>query len=210
MSRKNIIGLGVVFFVFLLIKKGFSKNMVSLILLVLPVMFFEVYFDFKITDYLGNIYSSISSEVASSGGNVGIRMYGIQYYYELFKETGFIGVGMSKSPQVMKGFLDFGFNFADQGIFATFFMFGFPSLILILFTYFKIFKDLRVSTKIDQNDYSNYQEKIIREAIFLFFAYRILTFSHIYFWHQSSIWRGVLFYMIYKTTSKLKNIQKGV
>jgi len=48
-----------------------------------------------------------------------------------------------------------------------------------------------------KNNYEG-QSKLILNTIAMFFIYRIISFSHHFYWHIEAIWWGIIFFILHK------------
>jgi len=143
---------------------------------------------------------------------IATRVKGIKFFFQYFKQTGFLGMGMNSSTNesspIYKGG-EQGYGFTDLGFFAIFFRFGIFSVILIIVILNRVFKDLIF---IQKN--SDTKHKILANSTIYFFISSIIFLPalKIFFYEQNCLYYGIFFYIIYKLKSEiiLQNTQNSV
>jgi hypothetical protein len=96
--------------------------------------------------YLGQLFGSISKETSDISGTIGVRIGGIEYYYEEFSKSKFIGFGMVSTTENIDnplyiGMSSYGFNLNDLGLVGMVFSFGFPVVIFLIVVFYRMIID---------------------------------------------------------------------
>ncbi len=122
-SRMAFMAMGVGF-ISLLQLKGFTKKVskIYVVSLVLAI----VVFPFVFAEYIDRL-SKMS--LFDDQSNIFIRYLTISYYFDLFIQSNWFGIGMmSRNASVNNILQSTFFNIADAGLFSALFMFGLPGL----------------------------------------------------------------------------------
>ncbi len=140
----------------------------------------------------------------NKGGNIDIRRKGIEFYFQYLKKTWFLGTGVTSttvpgSPEYEGG--EQHFLMADIGLFAVLIRFGVPGLLLVLFLFWIMFRDVSYIMK-----YGNVEAQAIAEGIYYFLVGQVvlLPSSNIFFPEYETLHVGLLFYFISKMKSECK------
>jgi len=160
-----------------------------------------------ILDSIQSSFITATEEFQYGEGNVGIRVFGIEYYMNLFKESGYIGIGMysnklSSSDVFNLGREAFSYNPADHGIFAVLYQFGFPAIALTLIFLFHIFRDLKVIRFQGLPEHSP-----IAMAIHLYLVFSIIGLLAIFWKPVESLWVGIMLFLIWRMNEAVYEIQ---
>jgi len=148
------------------------------------------------------IKKSISDSDKKETGTIAVRINGVKFYYEYFKKTAFLGIGMSSgnSPTSVEalGFKEGHYLFTDLGIFAMLFRFGIFGFILTVVILTRTYKDLSFI----QNN-GNTGQEIIASSLTYFFISTIIFIPAVkgFFDPGQALYYGIFFYFIYKLKS---------
>ncbi len=183
------------YFLFYLNIRHKISIMVSLLVIVVLT---EIYTKYKPIHLIRNCFTSGWEEYKYADGNVGIRIYGIRYYANEFRKSGYIGIGLVSSVRASQtsvsiGMTQYRYNPADLRIFAVLFQFGFPAIVLTIVILNRMFRDLAFVIR-----HGNSRHQSIAMAILLYLLYQIFTLSHIFLWHKFAFWTGLFFFMVWR------------
>lgn len=199
LTRGKIIGifLTLIFFViwFLPWRKTFL-----FVLTILTILFFSFVFDSSgsFSDVFYKVFDSVVQEKSQGAGTIGVRMRGANYFFEEFRKTNLIGMGMVSASEsfdnpIIKAKLRYGFSLNDLGFLAVLFQFGFPAIVLALIVLKRIFRELTFVIR-----YGDSSFKCIAIGIFIYFVYQIVLGQHMFFWGKNSFYYGMLFYFVWR------------
>lgn len=208
MGRRTIFAILAVTSYYLFIRMDGVKKLRIILLLPFIFAFFVVIPQSSIIlDSIQSSFITATEEFQYGEGNVGIRVFGIEYYMNLFKESGYIGIGMysnklSSSDVFNLGREAFSYNPADHGIFAVLYQFGFPAIALTLIFLFHIFRDLKVIRFQGLPEHSP-----IAMAIHLYLVFSIIGLLAIFWKPVESLWVGIMLFLIWRMNEAVYEIQ---
>ena len=140
-------------------------------------------------------YESLVEETTHDRGNVGIRFDCMQYYWNEFVASGYVGTGLLSAARysdagVGEGMLK-GYNLADIGIAAVLFEFGLQGIIVTVWLVVRLYKDTREVRK-RGTGYS----RDLAVAIQLYLLFYIVSGYHIFLWYEYAFEWGVLLFAV--------------
>ena len=199
MGRRTIFALFavVIFYFFTRLNRGQKIRL----LFTLPFLFaliFAIPQSENLLDLIRLSFYTAVEEYQYGEGNVGIRLFGIEYYLDLFKQSGYIGIGMgsnrlSITNAYLWGMEQFRYNPNDHGIFTVLYQFGFPAIALTIFLLFRIFRDLKIVSLCGMTDH-----QAIAMAINLYLYFSIIGLLAIFWKPSESLWVGIMFFMVWR------------
>lgn len=142
--------------------------------------------------FISQFVDTIVSEAATKSDNVGVRMYAVEYYLKHLIRSGLLGIGLlpgSSTNNLARGMNLYGYNLADLGTIGMVVMYGVPSVVFVVVTYRKLFSALN---KLCRTECFNVQS----HALMMVLCYRIVSFSHHFFWDVESIWLGLMLFVV--------------
>jgi len=205
MGRRAIFTLlAVVGYYFLTRLNGSQRMRILFVLPFVLSLFFVVPQSTIIVDSIQSSFVTAVEEFQYGEGNVGIRVFGIEYYLNLFKESGYVGLGMlsNRLPSAdafILGAEVYKYNPADHGLFAVLYQFGFPAIVLTIIFLFHIFRDLKVVRL--QGMLEHWP---IAMAIHLYLVFSIIGLSAIFWNPWESFWTGIMFFMIWRMRESIR------
>lgn len=205
MGRRTIFAILAVTIYYLFIRMTRVKKIRMILLLPFIFSLFVIIPQSSIiSDSIQSSFITATEEFQYGEGNVGIRVFGIEYYMNLFKESGFVGIGMfsNKLPgtdPLMTGAESFRYNPADHGIFAVLYQFGFPAIILTVIILLRIFRDLKL---IRQHGLMAFRPIAI--ALHLYFIFSIIGLWAIFWKPIESFCIGIMFFMIWQMSESTR------
>jgi len=199
MSRRAIfVLLAIVGYYFLTRLNGKQRMRILLALPLVLSLLFVLPQSTIIVDSIQSSFVTAVEEFQYGEGNVGIRVFGIEYYLNLFKESGYMGIGMlsnrlPSSDPLLVGAEFFRYNPADHGIFAVLYQFGFPAIVLTIIVLYYIFRDLKAVRLQGMPEHWP-----IAMAIHLYLVFSIIGLLAIFWKPSESFWTGIMLFMIWK------------
>lgn len=196
MSRVKSISILVTILIFILIINNTKQLLRYLPIFVILLFILSIYKEGIFFEIISYFIQTIVEESQVMHSNVGVRIQGLLYNIELFKKSLFFGIGQaapSSAGIINFGISNFSYNLADLGTFAMIILYGFPSLFITIYIYIHIFKDIFSFKKNSDGQYN-----ILINSIAMFFIYRIVSFSHHFYWHTEAIWWGIIFFILHK------------
>lgn len=140
-----------------------------------------------------------TAELTSTSGTLGNRLFGLEYYYKLFQQTNFIGLGMNVSESmfdpISKGGWQYQYNINDLGLMGMIFCFGIPVPIFLFIMFKRLYRDLSSVVSSHDGDL-----KVIADAILMYFLGEVagLVFTKAFFYAKSAFFYGLLIYFVWR------------
>ena len=174
------------------------KTRAVLALLFLSVLLLAVPQLGTLMDVVRLSYTSSLEDYKTGEGNVTIRIDGIRYFMNEFRETGYIGFGLGsnrlpESDEVFFGRQYYRFNSNDHGIFTVLYQFGFLGIILTIMILFHIFRDLAIIRRRGSPEH-----QAIAMGIHLYLCFSIVALLQIFWKPSMSFWTGLMFFMVWR------------
>ena len=210
MGRGHLMTIVLSLLFFAIFHFGIHKSLPLVVALLLIVVVIEVFANNSVVEMIEEHLQSTREEFQYGDGNVGIRVDGIHYYMDKFRETGYMGIGLlsttraSNTDIVLTMLID-KYNPADIGIFGAITQFGFPAVILMIIILIRMFCDLNIVAR-----KGSVNHKLMASALQAFLIYNIVGMGHMFFWHKSSLEWGLYFFMTWRLrdlTEKRMRIQ---
>jgi hypothetical protein len=158
--------------------------------------------------YLGQLFGSISKETSDISGTIGVRIGGIEYYYEEFAKSKFIGFGMVSTTENIDnplyiGMSSYGFNLNDLGLVGMVFSFGFPVVIFLIVIFYRMINDFNYTI----NNNRHKKIVVIAETFRLYLISEIIyfPFTKAFFFPKFSLFYGLM--MFYAWRLSIKNTE---
>jgi hypothetical protein len=207
MSRRTILTLIVVTGLFYFANTSI-KTKVKIIFvtaITLPVLWLTVPQFETLVDSVAMSYLTSRSEYEGEEGNVGIRIAGIGYYFDMLTDSGYQGIGLysnrlSETDPYTHAISHLKYNPSDHGIFAVIYEYGMLGITFTIFLLFVTFRDLKTINK-----YGLPQDKPIAMASTLYLIFNVLALLQIFWKPALSIWTGILLFMIWKMRQSVSN-----
>ncbi len=198
LSRGKIIGICLTFIFFIVYHLSRRKSL-PLISIIIILLFSYLSFseDTVSTNIFTQVSESVKQELLMKDGTIGQRISGIEYYYDEFRQSSFIGIGMVSAEESIENPISYGqfyyrYNFNDLGFFGVILQFGFPAIILTIIILRRIFNDL-----IFIMQYGNVASQNLAMGLYLYLIYGCITFQHLFFLGKNSFYFGIIFYLVY-------------
>jgi O-antigen ligase/polysaccharide polymerase Wzy-like membrane protein len=143
-------------------------------------------------------YFSVKEEYRRGDGTVGIRLEGIAYYGQMFRDSGYLGIGLSSnrlagSDPYRIGREDLQYNPGDHGIVSVLYRFGFPGILLTMLILIRMFRDLASIRR-----YGLPEHKTIAMGVHLLLVASIVGLGPLFWKDTMSIWTGLMFFMVWR------------
>jgi hypothetical protein len=198
-GRRDILSIFVVVLYYWLFYLSNIKKIYGVLLVIFFIssIWFVPQFE-KARKIFPSILHSTSEDFATKEGTIGVRMEGIKFNFQIFRDTGYLGVGilsdrLQSNDPYYYGREIFRFNPNDHGLFAVIYRFGPLGVIFTFVVLVRIFKDLNIIRR-----YGAYQQQHIAMAIHLVLVNDLVGFTHVFWKPLQSFVYGLLFYMIWR------------
>ncbi len=199
MGRRTIVVLLIIitYYIVFHLRGRYRLRTVFALFFILSLLFAVPQFN-AIQNAIKSTYSSSIEEYQLREGNVGIRLEGINYYLNLFKESGYLGIGLpsnrvQQSDPYIQGTEWYRFNPNDHGIFTVLYSFGFPGIVLTIVFLFHLFGDLTIIRRRGPPEH-----QAIAMAIHLYLVFSIVALLQIFWKPSISLWTGLMFFMVWR------------
>lgn len=199
MGRRTIFALLIIIcYYFLFHQSGIRKLHAVLASLLFCILLLVVLQSTALLDNVQSSYTSLLDDYKYGEGTLTIRLEGIRYYMNEFRETGYIGFGLAsnrlpESDKVFVGRRYYWFNSNDHGIFAVLYQFGFLGIILTIMILFHIFRDLAIIRRRGSPEH-----QAIAMGIHLYLCFSIVALLQIFWKPSMSFWTGLMFFMVWR------------
>jgi hypothetical protein len=204
MSRRTIFALlGVLIYYIFFRLSGRRKIQILFVLLLFIALLFVIPKFETILGIIQSSYYTVAEEIQYGEGSAGVRIKGIEYFFNLFHQYGYIGIGLGSSRLPVTDPLFIGqeilnYNPGDHGIFAVLYQFGFPAIILTIIVLFHIFRDLKAVRLQGMPEHWP-----IAMAIHLYLVFSIIGLLDIFWKPSQSLWPGIIFFMVWRMRSAI-------
>lgn len=200
MSRRTILSLIVVtgLFYFLNTSIKTKVKIIFVTAITLPVLWMTVPQFETLADAVVMSYLTSRSEYEGEEGNVGIRVDGIGYYFDMLVDSGYQGIGLYSnrlpdSDPYTHAISLLKYNPNDHGIFAVIYEYGVLGVAFTIYLLFATFRDLKTIKK-----HGLPEDKPIATAFSLYLIFNMMALLQIFWKPSLSIWTGILLFMIWK------------
>jgi hypothetical protein len=184
----------VVFFFLRYISLG--RLFASLIMVCLLALMLQLATGVSVLQPFVDSYASLSDAGSGEGDTVTVRQDGMKYYWRLFRETGYVGIGMvspSRADATDAGYAmsQLSYNPSDIGVIAVLLFFGIPGTLVTIFIVLNIARDTHVIIRHGPLDH-----RITSMAIQLYLLFYIVSFYHIFLLGEYALEWGLLFFAL--------------
>lgn len=141
-------------------------------------------------------YESLFDAGSQEADTVTVRQEGVRYYWKLFTESGYVGIGMvspTRAEATDAGYAmsKLSYNPSDLGLIAVLLFYGLPGIAVTLYIAFRIWCDTTTILRFGSQD-----DRIVAMTIKLYLLFYFASFYHVFLYPEYALEWGVLFFAI--------------